>query len=187
MAKDASQLQSNPLITKLRQASKTDSVAQFAGYLDTSEDGVVCLFDDLSFESYVELRSADVIEVMEVPSKGVNRHRVFVAGSAPIRRVTAVSSRAEALGGGGSISPGGGSSGGVVARWNDYRYYQSGEFLRNLEIVRAGCRDGYNERISAINDTIDVLEGINSDGRFDGLIENLREQIKDYETQRSRC
>ena len=90
MGEDESGVRSDPLITMLRQASKTGSIVQFVGYLDVSEDGVVRLFDNLSFESYVELRRADVIEFMEVPREGVNRHRVFLPGSANVRRVVGV-------------------------------------------------------------------------------------------------
>jgi hypothetical protein len=178
MAEKKLQLKSNPLVTKLRQASKGDSVVELTGYLDASEDGVVRLFDDLSFESYVELRSADVIEVMESPREGVNRHRVFVPGSAHVRRAAGVSSRADALGGGGSIPPlGGGSPGGSVARWADFGYLETSSELRRTIWGGWACRRAYDRRISAIEDWIDVLEGINEDGRFDDLIENLRGQV----------
>jgi len=215
MVKDAPEIQSNPLITKLWQASQTDSISQFTGYLDASEDGVVRVFDDLSFESYVELRSADVIEAMEIRGEGVNRHRIFVAGSAHVRRVTSVSSRADAPCGSRSPSPWSGPPGGfarrargfarrpgrfarrpggfpcppsnVVYQYNDQGYYQ--DQRANLTRVQGAldCMQMVSDAIGGITDTIEIVEGINVDGRFDGLVADLFDQMNAWSEMMAMC
>ena len=184
MGEDESGVRSDPLITKLRQASKTGSIVQFVGYLDVSEDGVVRLFDDLSFESYVELRRADVIEFMEVPREGVNRHRVFLPGSANVRRVVGVNTRADATGTGG-CSPGRGP-GCVVARWDDRGYYRSYEGQNLGAEARDACESVFDARIRNLRDWIDILNDIN-DGRFDGLIADLTNRIETNRNMRDSC
>ncbi|GAA4553778.1 hypothetical protein GCM10023175_50490 [Pseudonocardia xishanensis] len=172
MPSKVSEIKSNPFVSKLIDAGSTDRIVRLEGYVNVLDD-TIQLFDDLSLGAYTEIRKSDIIDYTENAGSTpeMQRHQIFVSGSAQVRLVlTKISTAGDLPGSHKDVPPRGFA-----------RSPNTGDFEHSIEGQKywwagasAACRNYHNERISAINDWIDVVDGINQDGRFNGLISELR-------------
>ena len=81
-------LEPKPIIKKLEEALKRDSVVHLEGYVGSSVEGTLRLYRTLNLESYVEVPKKEVIACVEIPNDNFGRVKVFIPASTMVKSLT---------------------------------------------------------------------------------------------------
>ena len=81
-------LEPKPIIKKLEEALKRDSVVHLEGYVGSSVEGTLRLYRTLNLESYVEVSKEEVIACVEIPNDNCGRVKVFIPASTMVKSLT---------------------------------------------------------------------------------------------------
>lgn len=90
-------LKPKPIIKKLEEALKRDSVVQLKGYVGSSVDGTLRLYKSLNLENYVEVSKEEVIACVEIPNDNCGRVKVFIPASTRVKFLTQSHARTSVL------------------------------------------------------------------------------------------
>jgi len=81
-------LEPKPIIKKLEEALRQDSVVHLEGYVGSSVEGTLRLYKNLNLESYVEVSKEEVIACVEIPNDNCGRVKVFIPASTKVKLLT---------------------------------------------------------------------------------------------------
>jgi hypothetical protein len=86
----------NPLVAKLLDTAKDETVVQLEGYVGPSETSILRLYRSLDLSEYMDVPEVGILHFEELSEGGDGRVRVWVRGSAKIQFVSVNSAVMEA-------------------------------------------------------------------------------------------
>lgn len=81
-------LEPKPIIKKLEEALRQDSVVHLEGYVGSSVEGTLRLYKSLNLENYIEVSKEEVIACVEISNDNFGRVQVFIPASTKVKSLT---------------------------------------------------------------------------------------------------